>query len=172
MAGSVYTHVLDEGLIERSGSVYTHTRGTPVINLFLRGAQFRVNTFGDDRFVSRLTSVLSTTSTVNLTATGTTSLFTVPASNTALIHGVVLRATLGSATTDATVSLGINPSTINLFDLEPLVSFRNTNDVWSLWSDKTTTLIAQGNSQIDFDVTTAATGGSLNADIYLIGFLI
>jgi len=141
-------------------------------NGLIRGPQFRLNTIGADRFNNRLTSVLSTTSAINLTSTGLTSLFTVPTGNMALIQGVVLRSTIGSTTTDPTVSIGVNPSTTNLFDLQELVQFRVGDDVFSLWSDKSTTLVAQSGEQIDLDVTIAATGGTLTAEAYLIGFLI
>lgn len=138
----------------------------------IRGPQFRLNTIGADRFNNRLTSILSTTSTIDLTTTGGTTIFTVPSGNMALIQGVVLRTVTGPASTDATISIGINPSTTNLFDLQELVQFRVTDDVFSLWLDKSTTLVAQSGEQIDFNVTIAATGGTLIADAYLIGFLI
>jgi len=97
---------------------------------------------------------------------------TEPPASFAIIHGVLLRATTGGATADATVSLGINPSTINLFDTQETVEFRATNDTFGLWSDKSTTLAALPDDTIDLDVTVAATGGSLTVDAYLIGFLL
>jgi hypothetical protein len=170
-AGSVYTHTRDVELINRAGSVFSHTRGAPVIDGLIRGPQFRYRTIGDDRFVNRLTSVISTTSAIDLTTTSVTNLYTVPVNKLLLIQGVVLRATNGSASTDATVSVGINPSTTNIFDLQELVLFRNANDLWSLWNDKSTTLAAQASEQIDLTVDIAATG-TLDTDAYLIGFLI
>lgn len=156
----------------RGSTTFHSLKAAPVATLFLiRGAQFKINTIGDDRFVSRLTSVLSITF-IDLTFTGITTIFTVPSGKTALIHGVVLHSTIGNAATDATSSLGINPSTTNLFALQELVNLRNTNDVWSFWSDKSTTLIAQAGEQIDLNITIAATGGVLGASVYLIGFLI
>jgi len=156
----------------KGSSTFQSERGTlDLTNGLIRGPQFRANTIGGDRFNNRLTSVLSTTPIIDLTSTGLTSLFTVPAGNMALIQGVILRSTFGSATTDATISVGVGPSTTNLFDLQELVQVRTTYDIFSLWSDKSTTLVVQSGEQIDLDVTVAATG-TLIADAYLIGFLI
>jgi hypothetical protein len=168
-----FRYVRDAELVPRPSTPFRYLRGAPPAfdpNI-IRGLQFRPRIIGDDRFVNRLTSVLSTTSAIDLTATGTTPLFTVPAGNLALIQGVILRVTSGTASTDATISLGINPSTTDLFDEQELVQFRIVNDVFSLWSDKSTILVAQEGDQIDLDVTVAA-AGTLNPDAYLIGFLI
>jgi hypothetical protein len=171
-AGSVFTHTRDVELLERSGSVFTHTRGAPYVEGLIRGPQFRRATIGDDRFVNRLTSVLVTTTAIDLTSSGTTTtLYTVPAGKIAFINGIIFRAVQESAVTDASVSVGINPSADNLFDEQQLVNFRVVHDVWSLWSDKSTTLIAQAGEQIDVNIVTPATG-SLLADAYLIGFLL
>jgi hypothetical protein len=176
VSGSATFHLVRGELApasNRGSTTFQSTRDAPIItNGLIRGPQFRLNTIGADRFNNRLTSVLSTISPVHLTDTGTTTLYTVPTGNLALIQGVIIRSILGPATTDATISLGINPSTTNLFDLQQLVNVRTINDIFSLWSDRSTTLVAQEGDQIDLDVTIAATGGSMNVTVYLIGFLI
>lgn len=175
-SGSATFHIVrgeEAPVSDQGSSTFQSLRGTPdVTDGLIRGTQFRPNTIGSDRFNNRLTSVLSITSTINLSSTGITTLFTVPTGNMALLQGVALRSTASTATTDATISLGINPSTTNLFDLQELVQFRVADDVFSLWSDKSTTLVAQSGEQIDLDVTIAATGGALVVSAYLIGFLI
>jgi len=95
-----------------------------------------------------------------------------PSASFAFINGVVLRATVGGATVDATISLGVNPSTTDIFDTQETVNFRALNDTFALWSDKSTTIAAVTDDVIDLNVAIAATGGSLTVDAYLIGFLI
>lgn len=168
---SVFFDTTGAAILERGSSTFFDTGGTQVLNL-IRGPQLRFRTVGDDRFVNRLASILSTTSAIDMTSTATIPLYTVPTGKIAVINGLVFRSTLGSATTNAEVSVGINPSTTNIFDAQELVEFKNTDDIWSLWSDKSTTVIAQASEQVDLDVITAATGGTLDVDAYLIGFLI
>jgi hypothetical protein len=163
-------HTLRGGELSPHGSsVFQSTRGILVpegVNL-IRGPQFRFNTIGDDRFVNRLSSVLSKI-VVNLSSTGQTTLYTVPSGNIALIQGVILRSG-GTATSDPTVSVGINPSTDNIFGVQQLVNFQAANDIFSLWSDKSTTLSANGSDQIDLDVIVSS---PVFAEIYVIGILL
>jgi hypothetical protein len=158
---------------EQGSATFRDLRGTAdLTNGLIRGPQFRSNTIADDRFVNRLSSVLSNIA-VDLSSTGQTTIYTVPSGNIALIQGVVFLAR-GTATSDPTVSVGINPSTDNIFDSQQLVNFQANNDVFSLWSDKSTTLVANGSDQIDVDVTIASlpqTPG-MSAEVYVIGHLL
>jgi hypothetical protein len=158
----------------KSSGTFQSQRGTPIlIEGLIRGPQFRDATIDQDRFVvGNIANVLSTASSVDLTAMGTSVIYTVPADSLVLIQGVILRATAGTVSTDATVSLGVNPSTTDLFDPTLLLEFRSVNDTFSLWSDKSTTVIGQAGETIDLDVTIAATGGLLTVDAYLVGMLL
>lgn len=169
-AGATYSFLRGAAFTPGPGATYSFTREDLFVNGLIRGPQFQANTIGDDRFINRLTSVLSTTS-VDLAATGINSLLTVPSNKLALIQGIILRVTNDPATTDASISIGVNPSTVNIFSEQQLLQLRNTNDTWSLWSDKSTTIAADAAETIDLDVTVAATG-TLLCDVYVIGLLI
>lgn len=138
----------------------------------IRGPQFESATIGVDRFANTPLSVLSAGTTVDLTATGSTTIYTVPSNRSLLVAGCLLQiTTANTVSTDATASLGISPSTDNLFNAEPLVETQGVNDVWSFWSDKTTLLMASAGESIVVDVTVAATATQLNAATHLIGIL-
>jgi len=135
----------------------------------LRGPQFRPANLARNIFTQSLFSVLSTTTGINLLSAATTSLFTTTAGLT-LIHGIVLRVTTGTGVSgDATVSIGINPSTTNLFSEQELINVRALNDVYSFWSDKSTTLVADLSDVIDLTVTNAGTGTTLVAEAFVVG---
>jgi len=139
----------------------------------LRGPQFRRNTVALDRFSSSLTSVLNVFEDLDLMTTGTTTIYTVPAGKSASILGCLLRVKSSRAVTaDSDVSVGINPSTINLFSVETLTEVRGVSDVWSFWKDKSVGLLAAGGQLIDLNVSVAATAAALTCDVFIIGLLI
>lgn len=139
----------------------------------LRGSQFGTNTIALDRFSSPLMAILSVTTDLDLTTTGTTTVYTVPAGKSAIVLGCLLRIKAAdTVTTDAEVSIGINPSTTDLFAAETLVAVQAVNDFWSFWKDESGGALAGSGSLIDLNVITAATATTLDSDIYLIGLLI
>jgi len=172
-AGAVFTHTRDITATEHAGAVFTHTRGTPVTPIFgsgIRGPQFAQRTIGLDRFFQTPLSALSVFDTVDLTTTGTTAVYTVPATNSAIIVGcVILITSTNTVSGDAIVSVGISPATNNLFDAETLTEVRSVNDVWAFWSDKSTTLSISSGQTLIVDVITAATATTLDARVYVIG---
>jgi hypothetical protein len=136
----------------------------------LRGPQFKQNDIALDRFAKSLFSVISVTESIDLTATGLTTLYTVPSGKTALISGVVLRVTgSSSATVPAQASIE-GASTI--FAVETLADVLNVHDTWTFWHDKSTTVQAIAADVISLDVDTAATATTLDATAFLIGLLI
>jgi hypothetical protein len=169
--GSSTFHIIrgEEFPVPNQGSsTFQSERGTiDPTNGLIRGPQFRGNTIGGDRFNNRLTTVLSSIA-IDLSVTGQTTIYTVPAGKIALIQGVIFLAR-GTAASDPTVSVGINPSTDDIFASQQLVNFQTSNDVFSLWSDKSTTLVANASDQIDLDVTVSS---SLAAAVYVIGILL
>jgi hypothetical protein len=135
--------------------------------MLIRGPQFKSGTIDSDRFVSPLGLVL-TRITVDLAATGTSAIYTVPAGKTALVQGIVFRA-LGAAGSDPTVSVGINPSTDNIFDSQQLVNFPTVGNLFTLWNDKGVSTISNAADQIDLNVVVAS---SLTAEVFVLGFLL
>lgn len=139
----------------------------------LRGPQFRLNTIALDRFASPLGAVIDTFEDLDLTATGTTTIYTVPAGNSVIITGCLIRIkTADTVTTDADVSVGINPSTTDIFDTETLVGVQSVSDFWNFWQQSSAGLIANSGALIDLDVAVAATATTLTADVYIIGLLL
>jgi hypothetical protein len=168
-ASSTVDIVKGAGLEPSASSTINVTKGPPIPLLpLIRGLQFEAEQLRQNIFEQPLLSILSKTESINLKTIATTSLYT--ATGLTLIHGVVLRVTTGTAiTADATVSAGVNPSTTNLFSAEELIDVRALNDIYSFWSDKSTTLIMQNADVLDLRVTIAATGSVLIAEAHVIG---
>ena len=172
IAGGVISHTRDVGLENIAGGVITHTLDNPTSNL-IRGPQFKYRDIEVDRFTNNILSVITSINAFDLTAAATTGLYTVPASNTLLLSGIIIRVTSSSnVTVDAQVEIGVNPSTDNLFAVETLVQTRDFNDLWSFWADKSTNVVIPGGETIDLTVVTGAAASSLYADIFLIGLLL
>ena len=92
---------------------------------------------------------------------------------TAIILGCLLRIkSANTVTVDAAASLGINPSTTDLFAAETLVGVQSISDVWSFWKDTSVGLVANSADLVDLDVTVAATAATLTCDVFVIGLLI
>jgi hypothetical protein len=107
---------------------------------------------------------------LDLTAATTTAIYTIPTGFSEIVTGCIIR--IKSADTvsgDADVSLGINPSTTNLFDTETLVGVQAVSDFWSFWKQSSVGILANGGAQVDLDVVVAATATTLTADVYIIG---
>lgn len=172
IAGSVVTHTRDVGLENIAGGVVSHTLGNPATNL-IRGPQFKYRDIEVDRFTNNILSVVTSVNAFDLITAATTGLYTVPASNTFLLSGVIIRVTSSSnVTADAEVEIGVNPATDDLFAAETITQTRDFNDLWSFWADKSTNVIISGGETIDLTVVTGAIADSILADIYLIGLLL
>jgi hypothetical protein len=139
----------------------------------LRGAQFAERGIALDRFADPLAAILTVFEDLDLTATSTTTIYTVPTGKTAIILGCLLRIkSANTVTVDAAASLGINPSTTDLFAAETLVGVQSISDVWSFWKDTSGGLVANSADLVDLDVSVAATATTLTCDVFVIGLLI
>ena len=101
---------------------------------------------------------------------GTTALYAPTSGENVFTLGVILQATAGTASTDASVQVGTNIANNNIFSTNSLVQFRDSQDVYSLWSSEIIDIATNGET-INLEVTVAATG-TLTADIHLIGFIL
>jgi len=111
-----------------------------ILQSVFRGPQFRANDLTRNVFTQPLFSVLATKTGINLLSAATTTLFTTTA-GVSLIQGIILIITTGTSITgDATVSIGINPSTTNLFVAQELITVRNLNDVYSFLCNRDSNL--------------------------------
>ena len=139
----------------------------------LRGAQFSTNTVALDRFATPLAAVLAVFEDLDLTAAAASTVYTVPTGKIALIFGCLVRIKSSDTVTgDASASLGINPSTTDLFAEESMVAVQDVSDVWSFWKDTSGGLVANSGDDVDLDVTVAATATTLTCDVFVIGLLI
>ena len=119
-----------------------------------------------------LNQVLSTTTSIDLTSTGTTTLYTVPSGVTAYITDIVIVPT--TATTpgaDSVVSVGIGGGFDNIIADTTLTGLDTTGEHYVA---TTGGVIASGaaTDNITFEVVTADTGTAMTVTVYLRGFLV
>jgi len=116
--------------------------------------------------------IAETYTALDLTATGIHQLYTVPAGVKASIYGAVFLCDTGTAiTSDASVSVGSNASAYDdVIADQSLVQFRTTDKGWKIIDFGAFTQ-AQASSDIKLRVNTAASGTTLDAHVYLLGFL-
>lgn len=119
-----------------------------------------------------LPSVLATQTSVDLTSTGSTSLYTVPTGRSAIITGVFIVPT--TATTpggDAVISVGTNSATFdNIVDGEVLTGLDAITELYNVVPGPGVMHLAIAAEVVTFIVDTADTGSALTATIYLLGF--
>jgi len=145
-----------------------NTTGATVINL-IPGATgaVQVNTLP-------LPSILVSQTGVDLTATGSTGLYTVPAGKSAIITGAYIVPT--TATTpggDAVISLGTNSATFdNIVDGEVLTGLDAITELYHIVTGAGVIHLAAAAEVVTFIVDTADTGSALTSTIHLLGFLI
>jgi hypothetical protein len=138
----------------------------------LRGPQFDLQTIDLDRFSDRLLSVLAIYEGLDLTSTGSTTVYTIPAGGGALISGVLLRVSENFPVTgDAEAEININGTT-KIFPAENLVNFRGKDDIYSFWKDRSASNLAAAGATVDVNVLTAALGTTLDAQVFVIGVLL
>lgn len=113
---------------------------------------------------------LSETTGIDAKTTGTTNLYTVPASTTTIVLGAVVRVTAASGiTVAATAGIGIAAGEDDIFASEALTDLLAVGDVWVFSSQG---IIVDGNATevIKFGIDTAATGTSQTLAVDLIGY--
>ena len=120
-----------------------------------------------------LPSILASQASVNLAATGTTGIYTVPTGKSAVITGAYIVPT--TATTpggDAVVNLGTNASTYdNIVSAETLSGLDATTELYHIVTGGGVIHLAAAAETVTINVTSADTGSALTATVYLLGFL-
>lgn len=121
--------------------------------------------------------ILSTTSNVDLTATGaaTVDLYTVPASRTAIIVGAILRVSniSGTVSTDAAVGIGINGSQDDIIASTSLTQLRTFDDAYHLTNSSGLLRIADAAEVIRLGKDTSSTGAATHeVDVDLLGYIL
>jgi len=122
--------------------------------------------------LSNATGALINTANVDLRALGVVTIYTVPAGKKAIILGIILHAMSADTVTVAPqISVGVNPSSSNIFATEKLFNFNSVGDMYTLWNNTTQYTIANAGETLDLNVSTIATATALTATIRIIGIL-
>lgn len=119
-----------------------------------------------------LPTVLASVASIDLTSTGTTTLFTVPAGRSVKSLFVSIRPTTATAAgADAIVSVGTNASTYDdIFSATTLTGLNATTEEFTL-AVSGVSHISAATEVITFQVDTADTGTALTATVELIGYV-
>ena len=154
------------------GSLMTLTSDVSEFPL-LRGPQSLFEGIGEDRLAKITVHALGTVAGIDLTASGVTTVFTAPADKTVLIFGVLLEATAADIVTIVpSISLGLNPSTTDVFAIEPLVTFDTVGELFSIWPSINKAVTIADGGVLDLDVAVAATATTLTATARVIGIIL
>lgn len=158
-------------LLPNPSPVQQLIHGTPIPALGIRGPQIEPGDLALDRLINIPSNSLSITAGIDLTALGTTTIFT--ATQKTYLLGVLLQITTASSvTTFANVSIGINPSINNIFTDEPLVAFDAVGEIYTFWNNLNTAVILNTSDVLQVSVNTAASAVGLVANAYVIGILL
>jgi hypothetical protein len=100
-------------------------------------------------------------------------LYTVPSGKTAVILGIGLEATQATnVTVVPQISVGIAAGETDIFDVEALVDFDETQDMWLNWLVLSKGRAATSGQVVKLNLQTPATATTLTAGIHLMGFLV
>ena len=171
ISGATQQFVRATPLLPVSGAAQQFVKAAPIGTLGIRGPQIEYRTLANDRFESDFGFLLGSTFDIDLTTTGQTTIYTVPASvGKVIILGVALEISFGLDVTVAPqVSLGVDPSTDNLFAPETLTEFTTDRSLYTFWSNLNITNIAATGSDILLDVTSASTATALFITAHVFG---
>jgi hypothetical protein len=165
--GSAFTYEQDPPINEPMGSSFTHTQEAPITD-GIRGPQIEPYDLELDRLANITSASLAIIADIDLTSIATTPLFT--ATQKTYVLGVLLRVTTAdTVTVVAEASIGVNPSTNDMFANEQLVNFDAVDDLYTFWNNVNTGIIMNTAEQLDLSVNTGATATSLTTVAYVIG---
>lgn len=115
------------------------------------------------------TTLLSTTTSVDLKTTGNTTLYTVPGSTTVFVDKIIIRLTAASAITVAPViSLGNSATANEIIANTTLTGLDTVNEIWTI-SITGLSVAALTTENIVLKVQTGATATTATATVYLFG---
>ena len=120
----------------------------------------------------KLPRVLSTTSSIDLTSTGVTPLYTIPTGVTAIITQIVIRLTTATGVTvPPVIGIGIASGEDDIISPTTLTGLSTNNEYFTIQNNGVS---AKGNATniINLGIDTAATATTMLAEIDLVGYLI
>jgi len=141
--------------------------------MLLRGPQLEPKALPTTKLFNRPAKALNTsTVSIDLTSTGTTTLFTPDAADSVHIVGVWLEAlTVDTVTGNPKVSVGTEGSTTNIFADTELVDLNQIGEVFMFWQIGGKGVMSTG-SQIQLQVNTAATASALSVEAHVVGYIL
>lgn len=134
-----------------------------------RSQQFAPGTITQSRLIDKQVVLLGTTSSVDLTSTGATTIHTVSA-NRVLILGATLQiSSVTGLTTQPEVSIGVSPGTADVFASQELLNFTDVDQVYHFWGNLNTAVIASNTDLVVLNVVTGATATTMDVTVRLYG---
>ena len=159
-----------EGVVGIGGLVTFDADASEVF--LLRGPQIAEGALTEDRLVKRTAYALETTASIDLTTTGTTTIYTAPADKTALIFGVILQVTTANTVTIVpNASVGLNPSADNVFAKETLTTLDAVDELYHFWANVHKAVAVSNGGILDLEVE-GATATALVATARVIGIVL
>jgi len=138
-----------------------------------RSAQIAFQTINEDRLSRTTFHAINSVTDIDLTSATTTTIFTAPSDKTALILGVILEVTAADTiTVPPQVSIGLNPSTTDVFAIETLITLDAVNDSYVYWANIHKAVSVANSGVLDLDVGVAATATTLVVTARVIGLLV
>jgi len=170
-SGPLFDHVVDTLPAQSSGPMFDHEIEDALILPGVRGPQVKQQDITLDRLAQPTSSTIATNVNILLTATGDTQLFT--ATQKTYILGVILRVNISNTVTvPPQVSIGVSPSTDNVFANEALINFDADNDLYTFWNNLNTATVLNASDVLQLTVNTAATATTLLAVAYVVGVVL
>jgi hypothetical protein len=166
---TTYFDIRGAGISSTGSTTFFDIRGSEIYDSAgIRGPQIEPYDLELDRLVNITSASLAIVDDIDLTSIATTPLFT--ATQKTYVLGVILRITTAdTVTVVAEASIGVNPSTNDMFANEQLVNFDAVDDLYAFWNNSNTGIILNTAEQLDLSVNTGATATSLIAVAYVIG---
>jgi hypothetical protein len=138
-----------------------------------RSGQIRDQELDEDRLSKTTSHAINSVASVDLTSATTTTIFTAPSDKTALIIGVILEVTAANTVTvPPQVSVGLNPSTTNVFAVETLINLDAVNNSYVYWANLNKAVTVANGGILDLDVAVASTATSLVATARVVGIIL
>lgn len=165
----------------------TDVAGVATINVTITGADVGVTAtsfdyltgtdsqtlFGQiDGFIGDSSRLLSTTGSIDGTATGATNLFTVPTGKKLIVDKVILEATTFTGTSGTLAAgVGVAAGEEDIYSSTDLIGFDTTGDGWEF--DATGSIVLPAASDVvKLGIDTALTGTTATITAYLFGWLV
>ena len=168
IAGPIQDFIRATPINPIAGATQDFIKGAPISHVGIRGPQTEQFGLQLDRLINDVGNLVTTTTSIDLTSAGTTTIFS--ATQKTFIMGVIVRVTAADTVTGVpSASVGIDPQTDNVFSDENMVSLDQINDTYNFWNNLNTGNVISSAENLILSINTAATATTLIATVYVIG---